>query len=160
MDKKTLLDFIANAHRHTYAAPKEVKKLYRCDIPILPGHKDYRYQEGDLVYHDSYAGSIWAPGREVIFLSDQPIWAMSYQGRPIGDQDNDFFQIEAFPFLRKALMGFKDELPFRGPKEFSQGDFRYSFEMDGGYDYFKGEEQILYRGTRIFLQHVMGSLIR
>lgn len=70
MDKKTLLDFIAKAHRHTFAAPSEIRKLYKCAVPILPSHKDYDFVDGDFRYHDSYAGSSWAPGREVVFFKE------------------------------------------------------------------------------------------
>ncbi len=85
MDKKTLLAFIAKAHKHTYAAPKDVRLQHKCEVPILEGHKD---------------------------------------------------------------------------NEFSEGDFKYTFEMEGDYDYFKGQERILYKGKSVFFQDVMGSLIK
>ena len=44
---------------------------------------------------------------------------------------SDFFENEAFPFLKKALMNFDDAMPFRGPSEFSSGDFKYVFTLDG-----------------------------
>lgn len=160
MDKKTLLDFIAKAHRHTYAAPKEVRKQHKCEVPILRGHKDYEFREGDLLYHDSYAGSSWAPGREVVFFQENPIWCMSYQGQPNPKFDDTFFQEQAFPFLKKALVNFDDNEPFRGPKEFFEDDFKYTFEMEGDYDYFRGKERIHYRREIVFFQDIMGSLIK
>ena len=160
MEKKTLLEFIAKAHRHTYAAPTEVRKQHHCDVPILEGHKDYEFRDGDLLYHDSYAGSSWAPGREVVFLQGNPIWSMAYQGQHNSKYDDAFFQERAFPFLREALRNFNDESPFRGPAEFSEGDFKYTFVMEGDYDYFKGQERVFYKGESIFLQDVMGSLIK
>ncbi|MBW6451874.1 MAG: hypothetical protein K0B02_04040 [DPANN group archaeon] len=45
MDIKTLLKFIAKAHKNTYAASKEIKNQYRCETPILDQHKDYEYTE-------------------------------------------------------------------------------------------------------------------
>ena len=160
MDKTTLLDFIAKAHRHTYAAPKEVRKKHRCEVPILQGHKDYEFKEGDLIYHDSYAGSYWAPGRELVFLKGNPIWCMAYQGKHNEAYDDKFFQTQAFPFLRIALMNFDDSMPFRGPKEFSDGDFKYTFEMQGDYNFFKCQEIILYKSESVFFQDVMGSLVK
>ncbi|MEA3430607.1 MAG: DUF5680 domain-containing protein [Nanoarchaeota archaeon] len=160
MEKEILLKFIAKAHRNTYAAPKEVQQKYKCEVSILKGHYDYDFSEGDLSYHDSYAGRSQAPGREVVFLKGKPIWAMAYQGQYNSKYADDFFQTRAFPFLKKALMNFDDDMPFRGPKEFIEGDFRYTFEMEGDYDYFKGQERIFYKGESVFFQDVMGSLIK
>jgi hypothetical protein len=160
MNKITLIAFIAKAHRHTYAAPEEVRKRYLCETPVLRGHTDHEYSEGDLRYHDSYAGSTWAPGREVVFYKGSPVWCMAYQGQSNPEYDEQFFQVQAFPFLRSALMNFEDGSPFRGPREFSDGNFKYTFEMHGDCDYFKGQERIFYKGDSVFFQDVMGSLIR
>lgn len=160
MDKKTLLEFIAKAHRHTYAAPKEISKKYKCKEPILKGHKDYDFSEGDFRYHDSYAGRFWAPGREVVFFKEKPVWCMAYQGQHSGKYGNDFFEEKVFTFLRKAMMSFDDNMPFRGPKELVEGDFKYTFEIEGDYTYFKGQERILYKGESVFFQDVMGELIK
>jgi len=160
MDKKILLAFIAKAHRNTYAATTEVRKQHKCEVPIQAGHTDYEFVEGDLRYRDSYAGIKWAPGSEVVFLKEIPIWCMAYQGQHNSKFDDVFFQEEAFPFLKKALMTFDDSMPFRGPKEFSEGDFKYFFEMEGDYSYFKGKEKILYKGEIVFFQDVMGEIIK
>jgi len=113
MGEKTLLAFIASAHRHTYAAPSEVKKLYKCEHPILAGHKDYDFTQGDWRYHDSYAGSTRAPGREVVFFQENPVRSMAYQGYHNPKYDETFFQEQAFPFLGRALMNFDNATPFR-----------------------------------------------
>jgi hypothetical protein len=160
MEKEKLLEFIALAHQNTYAAPKEIKLQNKCDIPILDGHIDYEFKKGDFSYHDSYAGSTWAPGREVIFLKGNPYWAMSYQGRHNEDFGEEFFQTKAFPFLKKALMNFDKNMPFRGPAEFTEGNFKYTFEMEGDYSYFTGQERIFYKDESVFFQDVMGTLIK
>lgn len=160
IDKRKLLSFIAKAHKNTYAAPKEIKRKYKCKKPILPGHKDYNFQEGDWEYHDSYAGSIWAPGKEVIFFKGKPVWAMSYQGRHNEEFSEEFFQNKVFPFLQRALMQTPNNIPFRGPVEFTEEDFEYSFNIIGNWQYFTGREKILYKGLEIFFQDVMGELIK
>ena len=160
MEKDTLLEFIANAHRNTYAAPAEIRLKHKCETPILPGHKDYCYTEGDFKYYDSYTGETWAPGKEEVSFKEVPIWCMSYQGQHNCKYGEDFFQEQVFPFLKKALMNFDKKMPFRGPKEFSEGEFKYIFEMEGDYSYFKGQERIFYNGESIFFQDVMGSLIK
>ena len=160
INKDELLGFIAEAHRNTYAAPKEIKSKHKCETPILEGHKDYHYKRGDWEYHDSYAGSSWAPGREVVFHNGEPVWCMAYQGQHNGDYDDDFFQNEAFSFLKKALRNMNDSMPFRGPTEFEDGDFKYTFQLDGDYNYFKGREAIHHKGVEVFFQDVMGELIK
>jgi hypothetical protein len=159
MDKKTLLEFITNAHKHTYAAPKEIKKQYKCETPILSGHKDYEFVEGDFKYHDSYAGWSWPPGKEVIFYKEKPVWCMSYQGKANDDLSEEFIE-KIYSFLKQALMNIDKDMPFRGPKEFSEGDFRYTFKIKGNYSYFVGQERVFYKEESVFFQDVMGSLIK
>ena len=158
--KEDLLSFIAEAHKNTYAAPKEIRARHKCEKPILPEHKDYHYKRGDWEYHDSYAGSIWAPGKEVVFFKGKPVWCMSYQGQCLNYRNELFFEQQVFPFLKKTLRNTDESMPFRGPKEFKEGDFRYSFRIDGNYDSFKGRERIFHHVQEIFFQDVIGGLIK
>jgi hypothetical protein len=160
INKTELLGFIAKAHRNTYAAPKEIKQKHKCKTPILPEHKDYHFTEGDWSYHDSYAGSEWAPGREVVFFKDEPVWCMAYQGQHNPDYSSEFFQEETFPFLKKALSAMTEDMPFRGFPNFEEGDFKYTFTLEGDYQYFKGKETITHKGIEVFFQDVMGELIK
>ena len=160
LDRDKLLKFIAKAHRNTYAAPKKLRQKNKLKTPFLPGHKCYHFKDGDFEYFDGYAGEEWAPGREVVLLNGNPVWAMSYQGKNKEDFSRDFFQNEAFPFLKRALMNMDDSMPFRGPKEFVEGDFRYAFELKGDYQYFTGRESITHKGIEVFFQDVMGELIK
>lgn len=159
MDKEFLLEFIAKAHRNTYAAPKEIKAKHKCETPILLGHKDYDFVDGDWAYHDSYAGSSWAPGREVVFYEGLPVWCMSYQGQTLEELSEELIE-QTFTFLKKALMNFDEAVPFRGPPQFKEGDFEYSFEFTGNYRYFVGRESIKHNGKEVFFQNIMGSLIK
>ncbi len=155
-----LLGFIAKAHRNTYAAPPEVRKKHKLETPFLPGHKCYSFKDGEWSYFDGYAGSEWAPGREVVLLNGNPVWAMSYQGKHNEGYPSEFFQNDVFPFLKQALTNMDDSMPFRGPKEFTRGDFRYVFEMKGDHSYFTGRESITHKGIEVFFQDVMGELIK
>lgn len=155
---KDLLEFIFKAHKNTYAAPKEVKVKFKAD-PILPGHKDYDYVEKEWRYHDSYSGWFWPPGKEVVFFQGKPVWCMSYQGKAKEGLTEEFVE-EIYSFLKKALMNVNEEKPFRGPDNFSEGDFEYSFSMEGDYSYFIGKEIVKYKGEEVFFQDVMGSLIK
>lgn len=160
INREELLRFIAQAHRNTYAAPKEIRQKSKMQIPFLPGHKCYNFKEGNWEYFDCYAGSQWAPGREVVLFQGNPVWAMAYQGKHNETFSDDFFQTEAFPFLKKALTNMDEKMPFRGPEEFTEGDFQYTFKMNGDYSYFTGREAITHKGIEVFFQDVIGELIK
>lgn len=160
VNPQELLSFIAKAHKNTYAAPKEVRNLHKSATPILLGHKDFDFREGDWMYHDSYAGSTWAPGSEVVFYKERPVWRMSYQGKNNDNYSEAFYNKEVFPFLKNALLETPDTNPFRGPKFFEHEDLTYRFKMRGDHRYFTGSESITHKGIEVFIQDVMGELIR
>ena len=160
INKKMFCAFLAKAHRNTYAAPAQIKAKYKCQTPILPGHKDFNFVDGEWEYHDSYAGANWAPGREVVFFRGTPVWAMSYQGRHDESLSDTFFGKQVFPFLQSALCAVTIDCPFRGKDGFATGDFVYRFVMDGDWQYFTACESISYKGKEIFFQNVMGELIK
>ncbi len=159
MDKESLLEFIAKAHNNTYAADKKTKLKHMMMTPFLPGHKCYYFKDGEWEYFDGYAGAEWAPGREIVVFEGKPIWSMSYQGRTVNGLKKEFVD-EAFEFLKKALRNIDSTMPFRGPNKFTDGDFTYTFNMDGDYQYFTGREAIKYKNQEIFFQDVMGEVIK
>ncbi|MEK6893069.1 MAG: DUF5680 domain-containing protein [Nanoarchaeota archaeon] len=158
INREELLEFIAKAHRNTYAAPGEIRQKHRCKVPILSGHKDYEFVDGLWRYHDSYAGRILAPGSEVVFFKDVPVWRMSYQSMPDESLSPSYYQNCVFPFLRRALTAFKDDCPFRGLNGFTEPEysFQYNFQIRGDYKYFTGQEIIEDCGREVFFQDVMG----
>jgi len=161
IDRSSLLKFILEAHKNTYAASPEIKSKYKCKTPIMEGHRDYDFVDGEWRYHDSYAGIHWAPGREVVFFEGQPVWCMSYQGRTVDGLTDEFIE-EMFGFLKEALRDIDEEMSFRGPKAFSDKakGFEYVFIMKGDYEYFTGRESITHDGKEMFFQDVMGGLIK
>ncbi len=158
MNRLKLLKFIHEAHKNTYAAQRRIKSKYKSK-PISEGHKDYDFKIKDLRYHDSYAGWKWAPGKEIIFYKNKPIWCMSYQGQ-IQKNLPKLFIKKIHSFLKKALRNSPEDLPLRGPKKHIEGDFEYSFKIEGNYEYFVGKEIIKYKGKEVFFQNIMGSLIK
>ena len=154
-----LLSFIYNAHSHTYAAPEEIRKKFTISsFPILD-HKAYSFTEGDWKYQDFYAGFKYPPGKEIIYFKDKPVWTMAYQGKIESNFSNDFIE-EIYRFLKLALRESKTDMPFRGPAYFKQGDFEYSFSINGDYTYFVGKEIIRKNGDIVFFQDIMGSMIK
>ena len=97
MDSRQLLSFIARAHQHTYAAPKAIKEEFSVKS-FLPRHKEYDFSEGDWGYHDSFAGHVWPPGKEIVFFKGEPVWCMSYQGKSL-PADKSFIE-QVYAFLR------------------------------------------------------------
>ena len=63
--------------------------------------------------------------------------------------------------LRPALMqvGNGDILPLRGPKEFINGEYRYTFEVKGNLDFFEGEETIFKNGIKVYTLKCHGGKI-
>lgn len=153
------LKFVLKAHRHTYAAPKEIRDKHRMQIPFLPGHKCYYYPDGDWEYYDGYIGSEMAPGREFFSYKGMPFSAMSYQGQQNQSYPDEFFQNQVFPFLREALMKATEDIPFRGLNGFRDKNLLYGFTIKGNWKYFKAREKIIYipDGNEVFFQDVMGS---
>jgi hypothetical protein len=168
VNKESLLEFIANAHKNTFAAPEEIRKVYRLQTPKIPGHKEYLYKEIDKqtgeewVYHDSYCpGRLTAPGREVVFYKEVPVWFMAYQGGMTHEFTPELKE-ETMRVLKKALLNPEPSRPFRGPPRLEEGNFIYTFSMFsiiGAYDSFLGVESILHKATEVFRQNIMGQLI-
>ena len=66
--------FIIKAKAATYAGNgKRVQ-------PTRPGSIDLSYEDGDLLYRDSYFGTGDFIGEEVVWYRGEPIWAMNYYG--------------------------------------------------------------------------------
>jgi hypothetical protein len=51
------------------------------------------------------------------------------------------------------------EYPYRGPKNFKEGDFEYTFEFEGNIKVFKGREKIFLKGEEVFFQDVIGGFV-
>lgn len=64
--------------------------------------------------------------------------------------------------LRPALMmvGEDNVIPVRGPKEFNNGEYKYTFEVNGDLNHFNGIETIYKDDKRIYELRCSGGLIR
>ena len=70
-------------------------------------------------------------GEEVVYTNEQtPIWGMNYYGIIL---DESLSESAVDNALRPALMkvGEEDIIPVRGPKEFINGEYKYTFEVNG-----------------------------
>lgn len=153
---ENLRNFLVAAKKQTYAN-KNVKKVLSTRV----GSHDYEYSSKDMVYHDTYFGGTNFMGEEVVYLSSNntPIWGMNYYGITL---DKSLSEEAIDKALRPALMkvGEEDILPVRGPKEFINEEFKYTFEVTGDLDYFEGEETISKNNEKVYVLKCHGGSIK
>ena len=154
MNNQEIKKFLVVAKRATYAngMAKKVESL-------RPGSHDYHFKQGEFIYHDTYFGGKKFIGEEVVYKNNQPIWAMNYHGQAL---DKNLSEASVDQALRPALMkvGEGDILPLRGPKEFINGDWRYTFEVNGKINDFVGTEKIFFRGRVVYRLYCHGGEIK
>jgi len=128
--------------------------------PQRPEFDEIHYQKGDFVFHDSYAGHYFAPGQEIVYYKNQPIWAMAYAGGMEFEYHGDEkLTHETIEFLKKALMKMDPALPFRGPEKFEDGDWQYISTVTGDTKDFIGNEKIYHKNRLVFEQNFIGGII-
>lgn len=153
--KNELYSFLIEAKKQTYAN-ENVKKL----ASSRKGSHDYEYSNGDMLYHDTYFGGTYFMGEEVVYKSnDTPIWGMNYYGVTI---DDDLSEDAIDKALRPALMlvGSDDVIPVRGPKEYVNGDYKYTFNVSGDLENFEGVESIYKSDKQVYELKCHGGIIK
>jgi hypothetical protein len=155
-----LKQFLIEAKRQTYAN-ENVKKA----ASLRPFSEDYHYENEigntKMTYHDTYFGDEKFLGEEVIYIGEgQPVWGMNYYGVALDDGLTEEVMDNA---LRPALMKVgedEDILPVRGPREFINGGYKYTFSAEGNLDYFTGVEEISKNGTVIYRLYCHSGVIK
>jgi hypothetical protein len=150
-----LRGFIVKAKKEGYASGKGKIPKERSQ---RPGFKELEFKEGEWYYRDSYSGFFRAPGQEVVYYKNRPVWNMCYGGK---GQEGKYYDIaeQTFGFLKECLMRVPKEKPYRGPDYFKQGDFEYSNKVKGSLEDFQGAEVIKLKGKKVFSQVYFGGLI-
>ena len=144
---KNLVDFLITAKKATYAGKGAETASSR-----VKSH-DLVYKDGEYMYYDTYLGGDKFAGEEALWISDVPVWSMNYVGRVTGDNFSG-------DFLKEALLRVPEDKPFRGPAEYSNGDYTYQCSIDGDYEWFQGKETISYKGNQIYECYFHGGLIK
>jgi len=144
--------FLKKANLNTYAN----ENVQKSD-PLRPGSSDYHFEDGELVYHDTFFGGAKFIGEEIIYKKNKPVWGMNYYGFTLSNEiDEELFDA----ILRPALMaGSGDNIPVRGPKEFTRGEWRYAFHAYGELGNFTGVEEISKGGEVVCRLHCHGGFI-
>lgn len=154
IDLEGLKKFLYKANENGYAGDGNEVMAQR------PGFEEIEYKDSDYLFHDSYAGSYFAPGQEVVYYKNKPIWAMAYAGgMNFRLHDDREMAKKTFEFLKKALLKMDPEKPFRGPEDFEENDFKYHSHLMGDIKDFAGSEVIFYQDKEVFSQNFIGGVI-
>jgi hypothetical protein len=149
-----LADFIIEANKNTWAADApEVS-------PQRPGYQELEYKSSNGLWllRDSYTGYFRAPGMTTIYYKNAPSWAMAYGGHGMTEAHNEIVK-PTFQFLKNALMKVTPKLPYRGPEEYIEDDWRYSFEYQGNLEDCLWTEKITKAEDLVFTQTGFAGII-
>ncbi len=139
-------NFLVRAKNNTYiTGENEI-------MPSQPGSHDFRYEDGDYLYMDTYLGGQIFIGEERVWAKQQAVWAMNYYGQSL--QEN--FDIS---FLKEALSCVSAAAPFRGPEFYQKGDFMYHCQVQGNFECFTGEERIYCRQEKVYICTFHGGVV-
>lgn len=138
MDRKSVIEFLLNAKKATYAGKGPEKKSVR------PGSHDYEYEQEGIKYNDSYVGGKNFCGEETLTQDTKFTWAMNYCGRILNEKKFDG------DFLKKALLNGTETMPYRGPGQYKSGDLTYTCTVKGDFDWFIGYEQIANGNEKVY----------
>ena len=147
--------FLIEAKKQTYAN-ESIEKVKS----TRQNSKDYEYKKENMIYHDTYFGGTNFIGEEVIYIDNEVYWAMNYYGVTLDESLGEEAMDNA---LRPALMNVgkdKKVLPVRGPKEFINGEYKYTLDITGNINYFSVIERIYKNDKLIYELKCNGGLIK
>lgn len=122
--------------------------------------KDYEYKKNGMIYHDTYFGGTKFIGEEIIYIDNDIYWGMNYFGVTLDENLGEEAMDNA---LRPALMMVGRDssiIPVRGPKEYINGDYKYTFEIEGNLENFIGTETVYKNNKKIYELKCNGGLIK
>jgi len=125
--------------------------------PLRPESVNHRFEEGRFCYLDSVVGGTHFVGQEIVYLFNEPVWAMNYHGRAV---DPAYEPPQIVPVIQAGLSAVYDEGRFLGGLELQVGEFRYIDVNEGSIDDFSGYETIDVDGHYIYRLRYHGGLIR
>ena len=146
-DLDQLIQFRLEANVNTYAAFMNEVQSTRLDS------HDFRYQNGDYVYHDTYVGGEQFAGEEAVWKSGKSVYAMNYLGRVLSKEFSG-------NFLKDALRHADKKMPYRGPEHYEDGEYIYKCSVNGNFEWFQGYEEIFWREKKVYECYFHGGLTR
>ena len=146
-DLDQLIQFRLEANVNTYAAFMNEVASTRLDS------HDFRYQNGDYVYHDTYVGGEQFAGEEAVWKDGVTVYAMNYMGRVLSDGFSG-------NFLKEALRAADVKMPYRGPELYQSGEYTYRCKVTGDFIWFQGYEEIYKEDIKVYECVFHGGLVR
>lgn len=113
------------------------------------------HEKGVWKSRDNFFGGEPYGGSEVVFYKDKAVWMMVYWG----DAEKGVDSKAVYKFLQKSLREMPKNAPFRGPKEYKTGEWRYENSWEGNTEKFKGEEKIFKGGKEVYWAGYIGGLV-
>ena len=150
-DLAMLNQFVVEAKAATYVGGGVPR------LPCRPGAHDIGYERGDWRYLDSYFGGTDFAGQEVVWLADEPVWAMNYFGCIVAPDLID--GVAAGVVIKAALSAMYREGRFLGGIEFDHPAGRYIDCSEGGCERFSGHECIMVGGEKAYMLDYRCGLI-
>lgn len=150
MSKEALQQFLIDSNKAGYAGGDEKKWIKEPD-----GSTTIPFEKGEWRSHDNFFGGEPYGGRVIVFHQEKPQWMMVYYGWVEEGVNTD----NVYGILRNALMQMPEDAPFRGPKEYKEGEFTYSNSWSGDVERYSGEEQITQGENVIYKANYMGGLV-
>lgn len=150
MNKEALRQFLVDSNKAGYAGGEEKKWIKEPD-----GSTTIPFEKGQWKSHDNFFGGEPYGGRTVVLYEGKPVWLMVYYGWVAEGVEASL----VYGILRNALMQMPADYPFRGPKEYPEGEAVYTNSWEGEVDRFKGEEKIIKNGELIYKADYLGGLV-
>ena len=146
-DIDELIEFRLKANVNTYAGFMNEVDATR------PASHDFRYEDGDYMYHDTYVGGEEFAGEEAVWKKGVTVWAMNYIGRVLDDRFSG-------DFLKEALRAADKKMPYRGPEICQSGEYTYRCKVTGDFTWFQGFEEIYLNDVKVYECVFHGGKIR
>lgn len=146
-DIDELIEFRLKANVNTYAGFMNEVDATR------PASHDFRYEDGDYMYHDTYVGGEEFAGEEAVWKNGVTVWAMNYIGRVLDDRFSG-------DFLKEALRAADMKMPYRGPEIYQSGEYTYRCKVTGDFTWFQGFEEIYMNDVKVYECVFHGGKIR
>ena len=136
-DIDELIEFRLKANVNTYAGFMNEVDSTR------PASHDFRYEDGDYMYHDTYVGGEEFAGEEAVWKDGQAVYAMNYMGRVLSDGFSG-------NFLKEVLRAADKKMPYRGPELYQSGEYTYRCKVTGDFTWFQGYEEIYQGDIKVY----------
>lgn len=141
------INFLVKAKQSTYSAKKG-----KVAPTGLDSH-DYKYEEDEYKYHDTFVGADMFAGEETVYQDDRAIYSMNYYGRVLDE-------LFSGDFLKEALMHVSADMPYRGPMLYKNGSYTYTVQVTGDYTFFNGREDIYYNDIKVYECVFHGGILK